>query len=120
MAVDIYIRGPEDPNFMDSEVELTEELDIFLSELEMILLTPKTEVMGSFGFGASLDKYIHSFNYSAAQLQREINNQISEYSRYASKFKYSVNVQFIRGTVRDIGLVDVVIDNTKVFGIMIK
>jgi len=117
--IEIYIRNENDPNYRSGIVESIDELDIFLSQIEMVLATNKTEVLGEPKFGASLEEYIHSFSFNETQLKREVENQIEYYCTLAEKFTYIVEVTFVKGSQRDIGIIDILIDNKKVFGIVV-
>lgn len=119
MAIDIYTRNPDDHNYVEGQLELTEELDLFISELEMVLLTRKAEVLGHAKFGSSLEAYIHTFNFDARRLRQEIDDMIKTYCTYSNRFPYKVDVNFIKGTVRDIGVIDIYITNTKVLGLIV-
>lgn len=120
MAIDIYARNSGDPNFVDDQVEIYNELDLFLQQIELTLLTDKTEVLGSPGFGASLESYIHTLNFPTASIEREITDQINTYCSLSAKFTYSVSVQFYRGETRDIGVVDILIEGNRVLGFVVN
>ena len=68
MRNDIYNRNPDDPNYAENILEMDDTLDMFKQQIESCLFTPKTTVMGSINFGASLDEYIWSYQTSAYDL----------------------------------------------------
>ena len=117
--VDIYIRNEDDPNFKSDIIESNDELDMFKSQIEMVLTTNKTEVLGDYLFGGSFEELIHTFDFNENQIRTEVTRLISGYCTLCQKFSYDVKVKFYRGSVRDIGLVDIIIDGTKMFGILI-
>ena len=117
--IDIYIRSEGDPNYQQGFIETNDQYDMFVSQIEMALVTNKTEVLGDFKFGGSLEQLIHTFNFNETQIKSEVSRLISGYCTLAQKFSYSIEVSFYRGTQRDVGLIDIIIDNTKAFGVMI-
>lgn len=122
MIYDIYCRNSNDPRFSNDELEMSSDLDIFLSEIEMILLTNKTEILGEPDFGASLDAQLHSFNFSAGKIKGEIERQIDEYATLSKQFNWRIDVNFVKGTLRDIGIIDVYIEGVEgaAFGIIVN
>lgn len=117
--VDIYIRSETDPNYRQGFIENNDQLDMFLTQIEMALVTNKTEVLGDYSFGGSLEQLIHTFNFNATQIKSEITRLITGYCTLSQKFTYTVEVSFYKGTQRDVGLIDIIVDGTKMFGVMI-
>jgi len=111
MRNDIYNRNPDDPNFAENELEMDDTLEMFKQQIESCLFTPKTTVMGSINFGASLDDYIWSYQTSAYDLNYVINDQISTYCSLASLYTYQIKVNFYAGSIRDIAEINIEIDN---------
>jgi phage baseplate assembly protein W len=72
MRNDIYNRSLSDPNFMEGQMEMEDSIELFKQQIESILFTPKTTVMGSIDFGASLEEYVWSFRTSASALKAAI------------------------------------------------
>lgn len=120
MLVDIYNRNPEDPNFKQNQLELDDLLELFKQQIESCLFTQKTSVLGDVNFGSSLDDYIWSFRTSAEDLNYVINQQIQEYCTMAQYFPYVVNTNFYAGTVRDIAVLNIEIDNRDRFNVIIS
>ena len=111
MRNDIYNRNPDDPNFAENELEMDDTLEMFKQQIESCLFTPKTTVMGSVNFGASLDEYIWSYRTSAYDLTYVINDQIAQFCTLGSLYPYKVDVKFYSGSIRDIAEISIVIDN---------
>ena len=45
-ATDIYIRRPNRNNYSENNIETNDKLEMFLQEIEMVLGTPRTTVLG--------------------------------------------------------------------------
>lgn len=119
MALDIYMKIPTDPYFDDDELEVDDDIFNFVQNIEMILTTNKGDVFGEPDFGASLESYLWNRNVSPSTIISDINKQIVLYCPTASnRIPYKVDVSFIEGDMTDSMLVDVVIDDQKVLGIV--
>lgn len=120
MAVDIYIRNEEDPNYQGNRLETRDTLEMFIMEIEMIFATRKTEVMGEHRFGLSLEEMLYTLKFNESQIKQELNKQIELYSTLVAFFDYEIRVNFYKGTKRDIGVIDFDVNGTTVTGFMVK
>ncbi len=118
MAVDIYLKIPNDPNYSSTEIEVEDRLFNFVQYIEMILTTEKGEVFGDPNLGANLESYLWNPNITEATIKNEIISQIFDYCRASSvDIPYDVEVSFIKGNITDTILIDIVIDGKKVLGV---
>jgi len=120
MRNDIYNRSVEDPNFVSDQLELEDPLEMFKQQIESCLFTVKTSVLGDIDMGASLEEFIWSYRTSSAELNYVINEQISQYCTLAREFPYTIDTKFYAGTVRDIAEINIEIDNTDRFNVVIS
>ena len=118
MPLDIYLRIPTDPNYDSTELEIDDRIFNFVQMVEMILTTNKGEVFGSPHLGANLEAYLWNPQITPSTIKSEINRQIMEYCREGIKdIPYSIDVNFMKGSITDSMIVDIIIDGTKVLGI---
>ena len=120
MNTDIYNRNSNDPNYTENQMEMDDLLELFKQQIESCLFTPKTSVMGEVNMGASLDEFIWSFRTSADDINFVVNQQIQSYCTMARTFPYVVNTQFYAGTIRDIAVLNIEIDNRDRFNVIIS
>lgn len=120
MRNDIYNRNPSDPNYLEGQLEMDDTLELFKQQIEGCLFTPKTSVMGDTDFGTSLDEYVWSFRTSASALKTIISRQIQTYCSMSKGYPFSVDVQFYRGTIRDIAQIDIIIDAENKFSVIVS
>ncbi len=116
-AREIYMREENDPNFKAKLLETSDEIEILIAQIKMILLTDSGDIMGAPDFGMNLEGLLFTFDANEFTLRTNLKNQISKFCPLAQKFNVDFDVKFFRGTVRDIAIIDVLINNTKVFGI---
>jgi len=121
MAVDIYLRNHNDPTYEEGRTEIGDDLDIFLQQIEMVLLTPKGSVLGLPDFGASLELFLWEFSVNANQLENEASRQIKEYCSLANKFNFSTSAQVYESDgYQDTAVLDIAIDGVNIIGLQIK
>ena len=89
MATDIYIRRPQSSDYSDNNIEINDKLQMFLQEIEMVLGTPPTSVLGKSNFGVGLQSYLQNFNVGESELKQAINQQINLNCALSGEFKYT-------------------------------
>lgn len=120
MIEEIYIRTDDDPKYIDTIIEHSNELEMLLGKILMILKTRKGEVLGDPAFGVSLEDYLFTFELDENRIRNEISNQISMYAPESSMFDIKIEIKRFKGTVRDIVLLDFIIDGRKSLGLLVK
>jgi len=119
MLNDLYARNPQDPNYIVGQLEMENSLELFKQQIENCLFTSKTMVLGNIDFGASLDEYIWSFSLSSSALKAAVTQQINTYCTLGKYFSYVVDVEFFKGTVKDIAQVSIEINGTDKFSVIV-
>lgn len=80
MSVDLYLRAPDDPNYIPDKLSSVDDIENAVQQVRMTLLTRKGEVLGEPDFGLNTTKYLFEFEgYPLTTLEREANDQIQEY-----------------------------------------
>lgn len=121
MAVqEIYIRQPQDPKFNENTLDFSDEIEMLISKILMILNTRKGDVLGDYNFGVSIEDLLFTFELSDSELETKILNQIRKYVFEAQKFNLELSIKRFRGQVRDIVLLDFIIDGRQSFGVLVK
>ncbi len=119
MRNDIYNRNEKDPNFTLDQLEMDNPIELFKQQIESCLFTPKTTVMGSPTFGASLEEFVWAFNLSSQDLQYAVIEQIANFCTLASVYSYEVNCEFYAGNVRDIAVINIEIESNDRFNVIV-
>jgi hypothetical protein len=110
-ATDIYIRRPNKTNYSENNIETNDKLEMFLQEIEMVLGTPPTTVLGRTDFGVGLQSYLHNFNVGESELKQAINQQITRNCELSGEFNWSINVEFYKIGTSDSAIIDIVVEN---------
>lgn len=99
---------------LDSRLFLGDEVDFGLQELDILLNTENTELIGNHQYGCNFYQFLWQLNPSVESIKTYIIEKINT-TMYLSKFNTEVDVNIVNGTLRDIYYVRVIVylDNTK-------
>lgn len=109
--MELYIKTVGDPNYVSTEVQVENEVEMLISQIEMILFTRRGDVIGSPDLGCNLEDTLYTLNFNEYQLKSLIEQQLFTYSPLAAKYNIKVDIVFERGEVRDSAYIDIIIDN---------
>jgi len=121
MAVDyrdFYIKYPEYSTYNEYLLNTETKTDLIVNKLEMILTTNKGEYIGDLNFGANLSYYLWETYVSANKIKSIIKEQINQYIPELKFTPYSLDVRIMEGEIRDILIVDIVIDEQKIQAVL--
>lgn len=119
MIIEIYNGNPEDSNYREDLLEISNEKDVLVQQIKMLFDTSNGEVIGEPNFGIGLEDMLFEFNLNENQLKRRILDQIHAYCDI-DKFEINVEIKFFKGSIRDAAQIDLFIDGKKSVGIFIK
>ena len=76
MLREIYNKDPEDPNYKEDQLEVTDPLEACVGKIKMMIFTRRGEVLGDPSFGLDLESLIYDMNLSEASVKKELQNNI--------------------------------------------
>ena len=118
MAVDVYLRLPNDPNYVASYVEVEDDVSNFVQQIEMILTTRPGEILGFPDFGVNLEGYLWNNYITSGTIKNDIQSQIRRYCpNFQSIIPYEITVNFVAGEIIDGIIIDIIIDGRKILGV---
>ncbi len=120
MLRELPFRDTVDPNYLPDHVDVNDEQEALIYQLQMIMLTTKGEVLGSSDFGANLEDLLFTFNANEFSINASLNEQTDLYCHLADKYKIKFSTKFIREGYHDIGLIDAIVEDKSVFGLLFK
>ena len=88
------------------------ETDIVFQEIEMLLSTDPYDVLNAHDEFLNLKAYIFKTNVSNASIKQKLERLISDTVFIPDNIHIELDVYFMHGTVSDIGIIDVHIENT--------
>ena len=119
MISEIYVKNPEDPNFKINILHHSDPIESIISKIKMIFGTRQGQVLGDLNFGLGLEDKIFETRINKIQLEEDIKRQIGQYVTESSKYKIVPSVSFGKAKGYDYCIIDIYIDGTKSFGILI-
>lgn len=119
--IDIYFKNPTESSYIETELDTDSDLDNLLSQIKMMLFTNTGNVLGSPDLGLNLEQLIFETNYNKYTILNIIKNHQFKYLKY-DKRKYTVefDLEFIQGTVRDIGILNIKINGQSILDVFVK
>ena len=81
MFTDIYLKHDGDPGYDETSIIESEEFNLILAQVKMVLLTPKHSVLGDTAFGIDEDRFLFDFSnsFDLTSLENSIRFQLREY-----------------------------------------
>lgn len=123
MLKELYIRSPQDPNYKSNVIIAHEDLvEAIITRVRMILGTRNGDVLGSYDFGVNIEDYVFSTNFNARSIEEKINYQIATYvAPMAGDYSVSCKVSIGKNnTGYDYAIIDILINNKKMVGILVS
>ncbi|MEG1008852.1 MAG: hypothetical protein RSE41_02910 [Clostridia bacterium] len=120
MIRELYTRNPSDPRYQKNILEHSNVIEMIISKVKMILGTTPGQIFGEFKFGLDIESLIFQSNINEFNLEKKIKEQINQYISEASDYKIDASVQFGKAEFYDYAIIDILINDTKVVGIMVS
>ena len=120
MIRDIYIRNPEDPNYVYGVFDHDDAIESIISKIKMILGTRQGEVLGDVNFGVSIEDLVFETRINKFELEEQIRRQITQYVSEARQYDIRPKVSFGQTETYDYCVIDFFINNTKALGVLVK
>jgi len=93
---------------LDSRVFLDSPLDCAIQEVDMILNTECTELLGDTQYGVSLDSFLWTLTPQEKELEKYIKDKLQN-SLFIKQFKLIVKCKYLRGNYRSIYHVNILL-----------
>lgn len=114
MLKDLYAIPNNEKRYRDDVVELSNELDVIIQQVDLLLFTNKGDVLLLPDFGCNLEQYLFETSYNEAVIKSVIMNQINTFIYMRGTYKVDVDVSFIKWDFNVAMVVDLTINNKKV------
>lgn len=120
MLKEIYHKKTTDPTYQEGILEHSDALEAFLEKIKMILNTSRGDVLAFPTFGVNLEEFVFDSNVSETRIKDEILTNIIHFCPESDYFETNIEVTFQKGDYHDTALVDIFINGTKYFGLLVK
>lgn len=95
--------------FIKMPIILTEELDLFISELNILFSIEKGSILGNRLFGQSIEHLLWKTSYNEEFIKADISRQIEENCLMHEFFSFEVSFTVAQGVSRDIGQLEIIV-----------
>lgn len=92
---------------LDDRVFLDNELDCAIQEMDLILNTTNTELLGDTAYGTELESFLWTLTPMTSELNKYLREKLTQNSYFLPKFDIDINVEFLKGEYRSIYLVQI-------------
>jgi hypothetical protein len=120
MLKDIYIRNPEDPNFKLNVLDHSNPIESIISKIKVLFGTRQGQIFGDLNCGLGIEDLIFETRVNKVELEESIIRQIGQYVTESSKYKIIPKVSFGKADGYDYAIIDIYVDQMKIFGVLIK
>ena len=106
--MDFNVLHKSEKGFNDTPI-LMNEIDLFFSEVEILLTTDTTDVMGKNDFGFNATDLIWKLGSNESVIKGDLRNRIEEFciSNEFLKF-WDVEIKFFQGNDKDVAFIDII------------
>jgi hypothetical protein len=118
--LDLFFREQNVSVFGEKFLEVESDMDLFLTQIQMILTTPKGSVYNNPQFGNALNQYLHELNADAKEMKSHIDGQIKQFCPLHRDIPFDVDIKFFKGNLSDLVSVEITIDGRRVLGIIVS
>lgn len=120
MVKEIYIRTPNDPNFVPNIIDYSNEVESTLSQLKMILGTNKGDVLGTYDFGLDLNYLVFGTKLPKEEIRQRLLDQIVSYGNISKNISLDIDINFGQsGYGYDYAIIDITINGKKTIGFLV-
>lgn len=121
MPIDMYIKNPlDDTDYQKQAIDVIDESTIYINQIRNIFSCEEGMVMGAADMTINLEHYVFETQVSSDVLKNLIYEKLLKYAPYYKKFKTTVNVNYSKGTIRDIATIDITVDDDKKITVFVK
>lgn len=119
--IDLYFKSENDITYDASKIEENSELQNLIAQIKMLIFTNTGNILGATDLGLNIDKLIFDTSYNKNIILANFKNQTRDYLKYdRSLYNVEYDINFFKGTSRDIGVLSVDINGQRALDILIK
>jgi len=120
MLKEIYIRNPDDPNFKLDILDHSDPIESIISKIRILFGTRQGQIFGDLNCGLGIEDLVFETRINKIQLEENIKRQLTEYVSETSDYKIEPNVSFGKADGYDYCVIDIYINDIKIFGVLVK
>jgi len=94
---------------LDGRIFLNNELDCALQEIDMLLNTENTELIGYPSYGTEFETFLWTLTPTTLEIENYIKEKIETSTFYAKQFELHVNAVYLDGEYRSVYYVRIIL-----------
>ena len=98
---------------LDGRVFLDTPLDCAIQEVDMMLNTECTELLGDTQYGVSLESFLWTLTPQEAELEKYLKETLTKETLFVNQFKLFVKCNYLRGKYRSVYHVKILLMDDK-------
>lgn len=87
---------------LDDSLTITSPFEAAIQELDLLFSTENTEMLGNPEFGVNMEQFLWQLTPSPSEVESYLQKKILENTFWCNKLNVSINVDVLRGTIRNI------------------
>lgn len=92
---------------LDNSLTVTSPFDAAIQELDLLMSTENTQVLGNVDFGVNMEQFLWQLTPSPSEVQSYIQQKILQNTFWCNKLGIQISVETVQGTIRDIYVVTI-------------
>lgn len=117
---ELFTLGIDNIDYDPNKFEIRDTLQVYLAEIKNIFTCERGVVIGAMDKGIDLESLVYDMDLSENDVNSRIISQIQKYCTLYSYYRTVVTTKFSKGTLRDICMIQVEINGTKMLNILLK
>jgi|GEM_PF-5140109 hypothetical protein len=109
---DLYCKPIDSISYSNELLEIEDSISLMLQQIECLLITPKSKVLGVDDFGINLEDYIFDLTFNTTAIESTIRNQINLFIPLTIQYPIDILINFYEGTARDLAEINITISGT--------
>ena len=118
--IDICVKAPDtDKDYIAAQMDETDPLSIYIAQIKTVL-SNENAVMGAAAMIGDLEQYIYEYNFNERDLETKIRQLVNSFCSFSVDFPTKIKAKFIKGTERDVCVIDITIADQRRVQIVVK
>ena len=95
---------------LDNSTFITNPFDAAIQELDLLLTTPNTEMLGNPDYGVNMEQFLWELTPSPEAVESYLTEKIIQNTYWCNRLNVKVDVSTVQGTVRNIYVVKITLN----------
>lgn len=117
--IEIKVDTAEEQNYSPDLLETEKPIEIYVDQLMMALNSELGSIMGA-DVTLDLETFVFEMGLDEREVTNQVKNVISNFCSLYDDFQTEVTTRFAKGELRDICLIEIVVNKERTLNVLIK